>query len=548
MKVFERIADAFVAEGTRAVFTLIGDGNMFWLNAMNERGVKLINVRHEGAGLGMADGWARATREVGVASTTNGPGVPQLATALITATRAASPVVVFVGESETNHPEHIQRMDQAAMCKACEAEYVRIESPETVDWAVRTAFHIARTLSKSVVLACPRDIQKKKFENDDEPYAPSFNLLPKIPKAPSVEAVAAAADLITGAGKIVIVAGRGAIWSDSGAVVRRLAAQCGALIATTMQAQTFLAEDEFHVGISGLFGTRTAIQLFAEADLVIGVGASLNPYTISHGYIYPNAKFVQVDIAQNPVMGEGRTADVHVQADAKIGLEKLVAELERRGFRNQGYRTAEVKARLVGHADDPGTFEIEQGLMDPREVCILLDKLLPIDCVVHSGSGTSASFPTMHINRPRFFLSGKFWACIGQSLPSAIGAAAALGRPVALLEGDGSFMMHLAEMETSVRYNLPLIAVVLNDEALGSEYHKLIQAGLPPKVAECSSPDLGAVMRAFGGRGTLATKIEQVRAAVEEWIANPAPTIIDVRISRSVSTIQHRRTRLGLDV
>ncbi len=137
MKVFERIADAFVAEGTRAVFTLIGDGNMFWLNAMNERGVKLINVRHEGAGLGMADGWARATREVGVASTTNGPGVPQLATALITATRAASPVVVFVGESETNHPEHIQRMDQAAMCKACEAEYVRIESPETVDCAAR---------------------------------------------------------------------------------------------------------------------------------------------------------------------------------------------------------------------------------------------------------------------------------------------------------------------------------------------------------------------------------------------------------------------------
>ena len=548
MKVFERIADAFVAEGTRAVFTLIGDGNMFWLNAMNERGVQLINVRHEGAGLGMADGWARATREVGVASTTNGPGVPQLATALITATRAASPVVVFVGESETNHPEHIQRMDQAAMCKACEAEYVRIESPETVDWAVQTAFHIARTQSKSVVLACPRDIQKKKFENDDERYAPSYNLLPKIPRAPSVEAVQAATDLIVSAGKVVIVVGRGAIWSESGAAVRRLAAQCGALIATTMQAQTFLAEDEFHVGISGLFGTRTAIQLFAEADLVIGVGASLNPYTISHGYIYPNARFVQVDVAQDPVMGEGRTADVHVQADAKIGVEKLVAELDRRGFFNKGYRSPEVKARLVRHADDPGTFDIEPGHLDPREVCTLLDEMLPSDCVVHSGSGTSASFPTMHLNRPRFFLSGKFWACIGQSLPSAIGAAAALSRPVALLEGDGSFMMHLAEMETSVRYKLPLLAVVLNDQALGSEYHKLIQAGLPPTVAECGSPDLGAVMRAFGGRGTLATKIEHVRVAVQEWLTNPVPTIIDARISRNVSTIQHRRTRQGLDV
>jgi acetolactate synthase-1/2/3 large subunit len=75
VKVYERLAEAFAGEGTRTIFSLIGDGNMFWLQAMNKRGVKIIEVRHEGAGLGMADGWARATREVGVATATNGPGV-----------------------------------------------------------------------------------------------------------------------------------------------------------------------------------------------------------------------------------------------------------------------------------------------------------------------------------------------------------------------------------------------------------------------------------------------------------------------------------------
>lgn len=548
MKVFERIADAFVAEGTRAVFSLIGDGNMFWLNAMHDRGVKLIDVRHEGAGLGMADGWARATREVGVASATNGPGVPQLATGLITATRAASPVVVFVGESETNHPEHIQRMDQSALAKACEAEYVRIESAETADWGVQKAFYIARTQSKAVVLACARDIQKKKFENDDEPYTPSTRLLPKLAAEPGAQALAQAADLVTQAQKIVIIVGRGAIWADAGEAVKRLAAQTGALIATTMQSQTFLAEDPFHVGISGMFGTRTAIQLFAEADVVVGVGASMNPYTTSHGYIYPKAKFVQIDVDPHRTMGEGRAADVYVHADARLGVEGLMAELQRRGFRNQGYRTNAVKDRLVGHADDPAPFDIEPGLLDPRAVCMLLDELLPGDCVVHSGSGTSASFPTMHINRPRLFMGGKFWACMGQSLPSAIGAAAALGKPVALIEGDGSIMMHLAELETAARHKLPLLSVVLNDQALGSEYFKLMEAGLKPTVAQCATPDLGAVMRSLGGRGTLATKIEHVRAAVEEWVADPVTTVIDARISHNVSTIQHRRTRLGLDV
>ncbi|PWK60331.1 thiamine pyrophosphate-binding protein [Aminobacter sp. AP02] len=545
MKVFERIADAFVAEGTRAIFGLIGDGNMFWLNAMHVRGVKFIDVRHEGAGLGMADGWARASREVGVATATNGPGVPQLATGLITATRASSPVVAFVGESSTKHPEHIQRMDQRALAKACEAEYVEIYSPEVVDWAVQRAFYIARSQSKSVVLACARDIQQKKIDVETKPYVPSTALLPNVPVGPTAEAVAAAADAITDARKPVIVVGRGALWSQAGEAVKKLAQLSGALLACTMQAKTYLAEDDFHVGISGGFGTDGAIEILREADLVIGVGASLNSYTTKHGY--PNAKFVQIDILPHRVMDGGRAADVYVHADARIGVERLVQELERRGHRNTGFRTAEIKARIAGHFEDKAEFDIEPGLLDPREVCNLLDELLPLDCVVHSGSGTSAVFPTMHINRPRLFMGGKFWACMGQSMPSAIGAAAALGRPVALIEGDGSTMMHLAELETSARHKLPFLTVVLNDQALGSEYYKLIEAGLPSTVAECPTPDLGAVMRSFGGRGTLATTIQQVRAAVEEWIADPVTTVIDARITHRVSTVPARRGKVGHD-
>ena len=120
-------------------------------------------------------------------------------------------------------------MDPQALAKACEAEYVRIESPETVDWAVQKVFHVARSQSKAVVLACARDIQKKKIEDDDEPYKPSTALLPKVVAAPSPEAVAQAADVITQANRVVIVVGRGAIWwSKAGDAVRSSCGENGA--------------------------------------------------------------------------------------------------------------------------------------------------------------------------------------------------------------------------------------------------------------------------------------------------------------------------------
>jgi acetolactate synthase I/II/III large subunit len=547
VKVYERLAEAFAAEGTRKVFSLIGDGNMFWLHAMNKHGVKIIEVRHEGAGLGMADGWARATREVGVATATNGPGVPQFATALVTARRADSPIVAFVGDSQTNNPEHIQRFDQAIFAKACEAEFVPILHPETTDRLVRKAFYIARTESRPVLVSCPRDIQQKPFE-DDEPYTPSTTLLPKTRAAPNPEAIAAAADIIGTAKKCVVIVGRGAIWSNAGEAVVRLAQRTGALIATTMQSKTFLAEHPYHVGIAGQFGTRTALHLFQEADVVIGIGASLNPYTLSHGYIFPKGKYIHLDIEQQRILGDGKVADVYIHTDARLGTEVLDAELARRGVKHTGYRTPEVRQQLVDHFRDGGVFEVEPDLLDPREVCNVLDEIIPTDFVVHSGSGTTGFYSVMHINRPRKFMGGKFFACMGQSLPSAIGAAAALERPVVLVEGDGSTMMHLAELETAVRHRLPLLTVVLNDQALGSEYHKYNVHKLDPQLATCTTPDLGAVMRAFGGKGSLATRIEDVRAAVQAWVNNPVPTVIDARISRKVLTIPHRRVHLGQDV
>ncbi len=548
MKVYQGLANAFAAEGTTHVFGMMGDGNMYWMQALHDAGVNLLEVRHEGAGLGMADGWARATHTPGVATATCGPGVTQLATALVTASRAASPLVAFVGESPTTDEEYVQRFDQSRFAEACEVGFVRVLSPDSAYDAVRKAFYLAKLPSRPIMLSAPMDTQQKTMD-DDEEYVPSSAMLP--PQAlrayPSPASLQQAAEMIVASSHPIVLVGRGAMWSGAGTAASKLAARIGALVSTTLQAKGWLSDEEFNIGISGFYGSRAAMELLAESDCVIAIGASLNRYTTESGYLYPNAKFIHIDSQPHVLMGGGRAADCYVHADARNGLEALEAALAARNYTSTGYRTDEVRQRLVNHTADTAEFPVEADRLDPREVCLSLDAALPPEVQLVLGSGASAGFSTMLFNRPRsFVLAGHWFGCIGQMLPAAMGTIAATGnKPTLLVDGDASVIMHLAELETAVRYDMPLLVTVLNDQALGSEYHKMKATNQQAELATITTPDLGAVARSFGGRGQLATTIDEVRSAASEWLANKGVMVIDARISRNVVTVPYRRIHYG---
>src|SRR5437764_14284297 len=201
MKVFEGLARAFVAEGTAAVFGMMGDGNMYWMEALHDLGVPLLEVRHEGAGLGMADGWARATNTPGVCTATCGPGVTQLATALVTAARGQSKVVAYVGEAPTTDQDYVQRFDQSRFAEACEAGFVRVLSPDTAYEAVRKAFYQASMASRPGLLSAPMDIQQQSMSDDDEAYVPSAAILNTERVYPSPDSIARTAHIIASSEK-----------------------------------------------------------------------------------------------------------------------------------------------------------------------------------------------------------------------------------------------------------------------------------------------------------------------------------------------------------
>ncbi|MFG3035089.1 thiamine pyrophosphate-binding protein [Streptomyces sp. NPDC048253] len=551
MKVYEALAEAFVREGTSHVFGMMGDANMHWMAALADRGVHLYEVRHEGSGLGMADGWARGAGRPGVITTTSGPGVSQLATSMIVASRAGTPLVAFCGETPLGDEGATQYLDQRRFAAAIECEFIHVTRPENAQEAVRQAFYLARTESKPVMISAPFDVQVAELDDYDEEYLPSTTLIRTSRLLPDPVDVEAACDLVQNAKHVVIIAGRGARKADSGEQILALQGQTGALLATTLQAKNWLCDrTDFHVGLSGLFGDKTSMELLQEADCVIAVGASLNHYTIESGYLYPEAKYIQIDTAPHLVMGNGRTADCYLQADAVSAVAELTRALKERSVRLEGYHTDAVRQHLTARFQPPAQYVRETGRLDPREAIWILDHELPGEMGLVLGSGHQTDFGTMLFQRSRDVLSnyGMFGA-IGQAPLIALGQLIAQGnRPGFVVEGDASFLMHLSEFETACRYDVPLLVVVMNDQGLGAEYHKARAKGLDPELATISTPELGTVAQALGGGGATVRTPQELRDALAEYVRAPRPTVIDVRITREVLSTPYRRIQYGEDV
>ena len=552
MKVYEALANAFVKEGVTTIFGLMGNGNMYWWHTLDQRpDVSVYETRHEGGALTMAEGWARASGQPGVCTVTQGPGLTQLGTALTVATRGKVPLVVFAGDTALGEHDSVQQLDQQKFVDATGAGFVPLWTAQDADEAVRQAFYQARVESRPVVLNAPMDVQQQAYDRDGDEYEPSTTLLPGTQRVqPDPDRLREAARVIAESRKPVIVTGLGAARAGAGEAVTRLADRIGALLATTLPMKGWLGDSEYHVGISGLYATRTAMELCAEADCVIGVGASLNHYTTEHGYMFPNARYVQVDLKPSIVMGNGKRADCYLQGDARLTVEALDRLLAEEGVSSTGFRTPQVRAMLSEYDPDPREFEIEPGTVDPRRAATILDESLPSEVGVVHGTGHCSGITALFMRKPRpLTWCINTFGCIGQAVPNAIGAAVALGgAPLAVVDGDAGTLMHIAELDTAAHLGVKLLIAVLNDQALGAEYQKFVARGMETRAAAIPTPDLGAVARAFSCRGQLVRTLDEVKAGVDEFLAGDGPMLLDIRISRNVVSVPYSRVHFGQDV
>src|SRR5919205_4505957 len=207
MKVYEAMANAFVKEGTTTLFGLLGDGQMTWWSAMAKYPeLKIVDVRDEGAAVSMAEGWAMATGEVGVASATQGPGLARMTTALIVATRSRTPLVVYTSKTALNNDHLVQYLNQDQLVSATGAGYIEVLKPSYAEDAVRDAFYRARRESRPIVLCVPLDVQRMECDSDGDDYQPSSEMFSgQQAIRPDVERLGEAAAMVAKSKKPVIV-------------------------------------------------------------------------------------------------------------------------------------------------------------------------------------------------------------------------------------------------------------------------------------------------------------------------------------------------------
>jgi acetolactate synthase I/II/III large subunit len=534
-KLYRALAEAFAAEGVTDHFTLMGDGNMHWASRLADLGVRTLYVRHEHCACAMAMSYANATGKVGVASVTCGPGLTQLMTALTTAVRAEIPLVIFAGESPLGSAWYNQWVEQLPYVQACGAHYIPVHNPDLALSKVASAFLHVRLKRQPVVLGVPMDLQQKTISN--AVYTPSTLLAPpSAPVYPSPQAVERAAEVVRAARRVVIVAGRGAVRSGARDDCIALAELCQAYLATTLPARGLFHDQPFDIGVTGGFSADAAREIFAEADLVVAVGARLAHHTVDGGKLFPSAHVLQIDTSPTGYQQGRKAADTYMIGDAKAGVRSLIDTLRDRVRESDGWRNPQVSQRIRSEWPDKEVFDTEEGSLDPRAVIAELDRVLPKHWEIVNGSGHSSYYSAhMHGRRVEHFHTIREFGAIGNGLSYGMGVAAA--RPdnvVVVIDGDGGVLMHAQELETIRRHKLRMLVCVLNDGAYGSEIHKLRADGLDDSGAVFGRGDLGAVARGFGIAGRVIRRVEDFKDALDEFVSSGGAALWDVPISANV--------------
>lgn len=535
MRVAHAIGTALTQLGVEHVFGVVGSGNFAVTNAMCASGARFIAARHECAAVCMADGYARASGRLGVATVHQGPGLTNATTGIAEAAKSRTPLVLLAADTSTAAVRSNFRIDQQALATAVDAVSERLHTPESALADLARAHHRAIVERRTVVLNLPLDVQAGS--------APTDATLPSMPRlarpAPDAATVREVVGLLEAAERPAIIAGRGAVQSGAHRALERLGAQLGAILATSANANGLFAGNPYAIGIAGGFASPFGAKLLMEADLVLAFGASLNMWTTRHGTLVgPNTRVVQVDV-DSAAIGARRPVDVGIPADATATAEALTAELERRGYENAGFRVGDLESRIArgGWRDERYEDASTEDTIDPRMLSATLERLLPRERTLAIDSGHFMGWPAMYlaVPDPEGFIFNQSFQSIGLGLGAAIGAAVA--RPdritVAAL-GDGGAFMALGEFETAVRLGLPMLILVYNDAAYGAEVHHFGPNGDPVDIVRFPDSDFAALGRAVGAEGITVRAPDDLEY-VAEWAKQPPrPLVVDAKVTPTV--------------
>lgn len=503
-----------------------------------------VLARHEQGAVHEADGYARATGNVGVALVTSGPGATNTVTGIATAYMDSVPLVVVTGQVPRSviGTDSFQESDIVGITMPVVKHSFLVKSASDIARTFKEAFHIAKTGRPGPVLIdVPSDVAADVtvFSYPTTVNIPSYKPTYK----GNARQVKAAAKLIANAHQPVLYVGGGVVASGASEIVRTLACEYQIPIVTTLMAKGAVTTSEpLNLGSVGMHGSKYANRALNRSDLIIAVGARFsdrvtgNPDTFA-----PNANVIHVDIDPAEI-GKVRTAQVPIVGDAKTVLESLIATLNEADARPDTTAwVADVFAWREQYPILEKGADAYPGEIVPEVALQKLSEMLnPHASIVVTEVGQNQMWAAQFIDRedPRTFLSSGGLGTMGYGLPAAIGAALAFPeKQVVLVAGDGSLQMNSQEMATAAVNGASVKVVVLDNRALGMvrQWQRLFYEGRYSATELSDNPDFVKLAEAYSWQAERVEDPEQVEDALKRMLDAKGPYLIDMRIGRDQS-------------
>lgn len=550
MNVGERIAEVLRAIDAPVLFGVPGGQTLPLYNATRTAGMAHVITRDERNAACAADAYARVSGRLGVCDATVGPGVTNLVSGLAESYASSVPVLAIVADIRSDH-HHLRRRSvvsqavaQGPLLDGVTKWVGRVDRAAALDDVLAQAIRVATTGRPGpVALEIPEDVWIEET-TATRSFDPADGAAPRFRSAPDPALVERVADLLRTAARPVVLAGGGVIGADAGCVLAALAERHGLPIVTTINGKGAIDErSPLAVGVVGLFGSAAALRALDGADLVLVVGSKLDQFSTHRWRIpRPDQVTIHIDIDGEEI---GRTGpvDVGIVADARLALEAIGEALGDGASDTEPWFTTPV-------AEVPPERSPAGGL-HPAAVCrAVSDALAPGDVVVCDASYASGwGAANVVATRARRFVAPRGLAGIGWSGGAALGAALAAepGERVVVLTGDGAWGYAAAEVETAVRWGMTVTYVVLNNSGYGWIIHGEERMGGTHR-STLGDVDFAAVARGYGGAGTRATTLAEVRAAVAEGLAGGGPHVVDVVTAGDVAPIVSLRAATAAPV
>ena len=511
----DAVAQALVDHGVDTVFGVLGDGNLFiGENLQRQHEVNFVGATHEANAVCMAEGWAKATGRLGVATVTHGPGLTNTITALVEGVKNETPMLLVAGDTPVENEQHLQNLDQHALVVATGAGFQPVRNVETIAEDVSTAVRRAHAERRPIVVNVPLNIEWDEVDYEPRPTLNS----PPVRLAPDPDQLESALGIIASSARPVILAGRGAVLSGAREVLIELGDALGAPLATSLLGTGFFSDQPFNLGIHGTLSHEVAGETLAMADCLIVFGASLNFFTTDHQSLLAGKRVVHVNLDPTHI-DRHATVAAGVVGDATVVAEAMIALLKEAEHQPSSFRTADLEKKLQ-EFDLSDSYEDKSydGAVDPRTLTRQLDAGLPQDrqVVVDAGRFMLDAL-TMSVPNPRDLVTSHGFGAIGLGMSTAIGAAVAHPtRPTVLCIGDGGYMMGgLTELSTAVHLGLDLIVIVYNDGSYGAEHIQLVTKGMDPAASLHEWPDFCAVAESMGCDTAKIASLDDIDAALE---------------------------------